>query len=142
MGRIVMGIDALASLPVFVIPAVFVRVKDGDTLIARLDLLPKGDVQATRTLRFAGFNAEECDSRDPIKRAKGDAAKKYLDYLLNEGEELVVTTKASDLYGRILCTIVRKRDGMDVIKVMQEKGHLTSVALYAQVNNFDKRCSK
>lgn len=86
--------------------AVAIRVVDGDTIHARVDL--GFDLRADMTLRLAGINAPE------MPTPAGLAAKTWLLERLNEtGGKLVVRTEKDrkERYGRYLATLlVNSRD--------------------------------
>lgn len=81
-----------------------IRVIDGDTVVASIDL---GIFTYRReTLRLYGINTSELNSKDPAERVKAIAAKNFLKENI-EGKRVFIKTHKDgfDKYGRFLATI-------------------------------------
>jgi micrococcal nuclease len=80
--------------------AIVLRVIDGDTVIADIDL---GFSTIRRTpIRLEGINTPELKSRIPEEKARAAAAKARLAELLPVGKTCYVRSTAYDKYGRVL----------------------------------------
>ncbi|MBA3875611.1 MAG: nuclease [Anaerolinea sp.] len=94
------------------------RVLDGDTIYARVDL--GLDVQTTLTLRLAGIDAPE------LPTVEGVAAKAHLAGLIGlpENSQVMIRTQKDkrERYGRYLATLIRA-DGLDINAQMITDGH-------------------
>ena len=93
------------------------RVVDGDTIDARLDLGLR--VEPVQRLRLAGIDAWA--TRGP-ERARGLVAKEALEGFLATGGPWIARTAKTGKYGRWLAQIVN-RQGDDVCRWMVEEGH-------------------
>lgn len=79
-------------------PAVVVKVTDGDTLKAELDL--GFSISTRQRLRLNGLNTPEKNTPE------GKAAKSWVkDWLTEHGPALIVETHAQEKYGRWLATV-------------------------------------
>ena len=105
------------------------RVVDGDTVDVTIDL--GFSIKYNCRVRLSGINAPESRTRDLEEKAKGLAAKKRLEELL-DAEELIIRTQldARGKYGRILGKIytgcnpwLSGDDEVCVNDVMIEEGH-------------------
>jgi len=82
------------------------RVVDGDTVIAEIDL--GCHVLIVREVRLVGINTPECNSKDPAERARAEAAKHRLNSLVGFGfpypPSAWIRTELDrgDKYGRLL----------------------------------------
>jgi micrococcal nuclease len=103
--------------PAFTYSAKIVRVIDGDTVVADIDLGMK-TWRHNESLRLLDVRAAELTGPDKVA---GQMAKEYLQTLMEEGEKvLVVTTKdKSDKYGRYLADIYLP-DGTHVNQLVRE----------------------
>ena len=95
--------------------AVLVRVVDGDTLDADIDL--GFDIKVKKRIRLAGINAPESRTRNKVEKKLGLAAKEKLIDLL-EGAANVFELESTEIgkFGRVLGRIhISKLAGKDVI---------------------------
>lgn len=94
-------------------PIELIRVHDGDTIVARIDL--GFSMQIVDRIRFAKFDAPE------LKDAKGVEARDFLSAYL-AGKKLILRTNRTDRdnYGRALGIVLA--GGIDVAEVMRAKG--------------------
>lgn len=82
-----------------------VRVVDGDTVIVHIDL-GWGVWLRDQTLRLAGIDAPEIRTRDKKEKARGIAAKEYLEQILGPpGSELAIRSDKRGKYGRWIATL-------------------------------------
>jgi micrococcal nuclease len=83
------------------------RVVDGDTIDVVLQL--GFDINMKARIRFAGINAPESRTRDPIEKEAGLAAKRYVENWCNDGDNQVIVETQLDekgKFGRILGRIL------------------------------------
>lgn len=81
-----------------------IRVIDGDTVVAAVDL--GFNVKLRHHFRLARINTPELNSPDPGTRAKAQAAKEELARLvLDQPVKLVSIKDRGDKYGRYLCEL-------------------------------------
>ena len=111
--------------------ATLVRVVDGDTVDAMIDL--GFDIQVKKRIRLAGINAPESRTRNKVEKKLGLAAKERLIELM-EGAANVFEIESKELgkYGRVIGTIyINKLAGKDVItqvcinEILVKEGHAT-----------------
>ncbi len=94
------------------------KVVDGDTIDLTIDL---GFYCITKQrFRLARINTEETNSSDPIKRAKGNDAKIFLDEYLNRSKCITVTSIKTEKYGRWLAEIFA--DGQNINDILVRYG--------------------
>tara|TARA_R100000781_G_C4079394_1_gene127184 strand:+ start:1484 stop:1858 length:375 start_codon:yes stop_codon:yes gene_type:complete len=111
--------------------AVLVRVVDGDTIDAIIDL--GFDVQVKKRIRLAGINAPESRTRNKVEKKLGLAAKERLiDILDGAANVFEIESKELGKYGRVLGKIyINKLAGKDVLTqvcindVLVKEGHAT-----------------
>ena len=102
--------------------AKLIRVVDGDTLDAEIDL--GFDVWVKKRIRLADINAWESRTRDKEEKAKGLRAKEWLqDALLNHDNEFVVVSTEVGKYGRCLGHIFVGDDLDSVNSRLIDEGH-------------------
>ena len=95
--------------------ATLVRVVDGDTVDAMIDL--GFDIKVKKRIRLAGINAPESRTRNKVEKKLGLAAKERLIELM-EGAANVFELESKEIgkYGRILGVIyINKLSGKDTI---------------------------
>lgn len=80
---------------VWTIPAVVVRVVDGDTIVVHMEIMP-GFVLHEAHVRVQGINAPE------INTVAGKAAKAVAETLLPVNAVITLTMETTDKYGRML----------------------------------------
>lgn len=98
--------------------AKLIRVIDGDTIKARVDL---GFYVATNiTIRLYGINAPESRTKDLEEKARGLAAKARLIELLGNGE-FVLNSQGTGKYGRWLGVIFA--NDRNVNQTLLDEGH-------------------
>lgn len=95
------------------VPAVVLRIVDGDT--ARLELDLGWHTYRVENCRVAGINAPEMNT------VEGKAAKVYAEQLLPVDTQVVFVSKQLDKYGRPLGHITR--NGADFGSLMVAAGH-------------------
>ena len=79
------------------------RVIDGDTIVVSIDL---GFSLTWQTpVRLYGINAPETNSQDPIERANGVLAKKWLTKQVDGKTVRLRSVKPKDKYGRYLAEV-------------------------------------
>jgi micrococcal nuclease len=98
--------------------AKLVRIIDGDTFVAELDLGFK--TSRKETVRLSGINTPESRTRDLEEKRHGLAAKKFLGAALLGTENLVVTVKDIGKYGRALGVVYA--DGLNINFELIDKG--------------------
>ena len=100
--------------------ATIVRVIDGDTVEAEIDL--GFDVHVRQTLRLAGINAPE--PRGATREA-GDDATIHLANLIEDGGRIMVHTEQDERgsFGRYLATLWGERGIRSINQQMIEDGH-------------------
>lgn len=99
------------------------RVVDGDTIDVVLQL--GFDINMKARIRFAGINAPESRTRDPIEKEAGLAAKRYVENWCNDGDNQVIVETQLDekgKFGRILGRILNL-DGECLNDEMLALGH-------------------
>jgi len=89
-----------------------VRVIDGDSFVARIDL--GFHIQLEKNIRLLGIDAPECRTLDETVKKYGLRAKEKLEEYLTGGDEKIIFVSASvdDKYGRGLGTVYK--EGKDV----------------------------
>ena len=111
--------------------AVLVRVVDGDTIDATIDL--GFDVQVKKRIRLAGINAPESRTRNKVEKKLGLAAKERLiDILDGAANVFEIESKELGKYGRVLGRLyINKLAGKDVLTqvcindMLVKEGHAT-----------------
>lgn len=98
-------------------PALVKRVIDGDTIVVTVDL--GFSIFHDMPLRMYGINAPETNSSNPVERANGLAAKRWLEDRVDGKSVLVQSVKPSDKYGRYLAE-VWLTDGLQEESVNQQ----------------------
>jgi micrococcal nuclease len=99
------------------------RVVDGDTIDVVLQL--GFDINMKARIRFAGINAPESRTRDPIEKEAGLAAKRYVENWCSDGDNQVIVETQLDekgKFGRILGRILNL-DGECLNDEMLALGH-------------------
>ena len=111
--------------------AVLVRVVDGDTIDAIIDL--GFDVQVKKRIRLSGINAPESRTRNKVEKKLGLAAKERLiDILDGAANVFEIESKELGKYGRVLGRLyINKLAGKDVLTqvcindMLVKEGHAT-----------------
>ena len=111
--------------------AVLVRVVDGDTIDAIIDL--GFDVQVKKRIRLAGINAPESRTRNKGEKKLGLAAKERLIEILDGAANVFeIDSKELGKYGRVIGKIyINKLAGKDVLTqvcindMLVKEGHAT-----------------
>ena len=109
--------------------AKLIRVIDGDTLDASIDL--GFDVWIKRRIRLAGINAYEVRTRNKKEKEKGLAAKARLEEVLERNSEFKLVSHGVVKYGRSLGEIhttktyikSNKYHGKSINKMLVKEGH-------------------
>ncbi len=103
--------------------AVVERIVDGDTLYALISL--GMDAYAYHSIRLLGINAPELFSGTPEERARGKAAKEYLESIAPPGTKcLLRTDKDRTTFGRYVASITLP-NGTDMASEMVRASHAT-----------------
>ena len=87
----------------WVVHGTLIRVIDGDTVVADLDLGWKTWLRDV-SIRLAGINAPELHADDEVTRTAARASRDAL--VLYEGAPITVTSHKLDKYGRVLANVV------------------------------------
>ena len=101
------------------------RVVDGDTIDVELDL--GFDIRLKARIRFAGINAPESRTRDPVEKQAGLAAKRYVEEWVSEREQQVIIQTTLDdrgKFGRVLGRVLNP-DGHCLNDELVSVGHAT-----------------
>jgi micrococcal nuclease len=103
----------------FIYSAKILRVIDGDTVVALMDL--GFSIKSKQTLRLIGINAPELHGADHVK---GLASKEYLQLKIEDHEVVVETIHDSqEKYGRYLATIWLDGDTVSVNEQLVRDGY-------------------
>jgi 2',3'-cyclic-nucleotide 2'-phosphodiesterase (5'-nucleotidase family)/endonuclease YncB( thermonuclease family)/DNA/RNA endonuclease YhcR with UshA esterase domain len=105
---------------------------DGDTLHLATPVL------GITKVRFVNVDAPETydypltTAADISQKEHGEAAKEYLNSLLQAGDEVIlkVGEEVSDDYGRLLAQVIRKSDGLNINLEMVEKGYASTYFIW------------
>ena len=100
------------------------RVIDGDTIDANIDL--GFDVSVKKRIRFMGINTPESRTRDLEEKARGLAAKARVQELLDEAEEVQLTSHGVGKFGRCLGELNLYNEGVTMVNLnnkLIEEGH-------------------
>jgi micrococcal nuclease len=100
-------------------PATLIRIIDGDTFKARIDL--GFSTYRNETVRMSGINTPESRTRDLKEKRHGLAAKKQLSDILTNADQLVIVVKDVGKFGRALGIVYA--DGLDVNVDLINKGY-------------------
>ena len=124
-------IVALAQPQTCAVPLADVRIQDGDTIHASLDL-PFGITIRDKTIRAADFDAWELSRArrtvnvTGVEIERGKRAKAALEELFAQGTPYATDTGKQDVYGRLLAVLwVKTREGrwVEVSEAMRREGH-------------------
>ncbi len=112
----------------YIYRAKLVRVVDGDTVDAMIDL--GFDIEVKKRIRFYGLDTWECRTRDLDEKKLGLAAKARTKELLSETSAkkgyFRIRSYGTGKYGRVLAEIFVQNDQglqIDVCKTLIEEGH-------------------
>ncbi|HYF84762.1 MAG TPA: 5'-nucleotidase C-terminal domain-containing protein [Clostridia bacterium] len=105
---------------------------DGDTLHLTTPVL------GITKVRFVNVDAPEtydyplATDADISQKEHGEAAKAYLNTLLEAGDEVIIKVgeEATDDYGRLLAQVIRKSDGLNINLEMVEEGYASSYFIW------------
>ena len=101
-----------------------IRIVDGDTLDAEIDI--GFDVFVKKRIRLFGIDTWESRTRDLEEKKKGLAAKAGLKELLQEnGNKFLLQSHELGKYGRVLGSIILD-DDRDACDILVEEGHAYS----------------
>lgn len=116
-GKLARAADATkADLFTYRTPAI--RVVDGDTLAVTIDLPPYNEID--KKLRLRGINCPEMDT------PAGNAAKRFVQALLDRAKSVLVTTTKPDKYDRYLADVFLVSESGEEIflnNALLESGH-------------------
>ena len=99
--------------------AKLVRIIDGDTFVAQLDLGFK--THKIETVRLSGINTPESRTRNAEEKRHGLAAKKFLGAALVKAEKITVMVKDIGKYGRAIGIVYV--DGLNINFELIDKGY-------------------
>jgi micrococcal nuclease len=110
----------------FVYPAKLLRVVDGDTCDAMIDL--GFSTFTKKRIRFMGVDTWESRTRNKEEKVKGLAAKAFTKDLLENSDNGKFLIKSHGLgkYGRVLGEIFVKGHDTSVNELLKENGHAYS----------------
>ena len=113
----------MAKLDKFIYNATLVRIVDGDTCDAMIDL--GFDTWVKKRIRFVGVDTWESRTRNLEEKKKGLEAKAYTKKMLEESNEGKFTLKSHGLgkYGRVLGEIFLKGEEQSLNELLKENGH-------------------
>ena len=113
----------MKNLDKFVYNAKLVRVVDGDTCDAMIDL--GFEVWVKKRIRFAGVDTWESRTRNKEEKKKGLEAKAYTKEMLESSDEGNFTLKSygTGKYGRVLGEIFIKGKDVSLNQLLKENGH-------------------
>jgi micrococcal nuclease len=106
-------------LPALSYPAQVLRVIDGDTLEARVEVWP-GHVVTTR-VRIAEIDAPELRARCRGERAQAEAARSALQNHLADGTTVLVGVRPDKYFGRVVADI--RVGNRDIGAALRAEGH-------------------
>jgi len=104
-------------------PAKLLRVVDGDTCDAMIDL--GFNTWVKKRIRFMGVDTWECRTRDKEEKVKGLAAKEFTKNLLEHSDEgkFLIKSHGVGKYGRVLGELFVKGEEKSVNELLKENGH-------------------
>jgi endonuclease YncB( thermonuclease family) len=102
-------------------PAEVLRVIDGDTFEARVNLWPGLDI--TTRVRLRGVDAPELKARCDVERIRAEAARKALRSLLDQGEVGISHVTLDKYGGRVVADTSTQRTP-DVSAALLGSGHV------------------
>jgi micrococcal nuclease len=104
-------------------PAKLLRVVDGDTADAMIDL--GFNIWVKKRIRFMGVDAWECRTRNKEEKVKGLAAKEFTKNLLenSDGGKFLIKSHGVGKYGRVLGELFVKGEERSVNELLVENGH-------------------
>jgi len=107
----------------FVYPAKLLRVVDGDTCDAMIDL--GFDIHVKKRIRFMGIDTWESRTRDKEEKKKGLAAKEFTNKMLSDSDDgkFLIKSFGVGKYGRVLGEIFVKGHDVSVNELLKENGH-------------------
>jgi len=107
----------------FIYSAKLLRVVDGDTADAMIDL--GFNTWVKKRIRFMGVDTWECRTRDLEEKKKGLAAKAFTKNLLENSDEgkFLVKSHGVGKYGRVLGELYVKGHVKSVNTLLKEHGH-------------------
>ena len=113
----------MKNLDKFVYNAKLVRVVDGDTCDAMIDL--GFDTWVKKRIRFAGVDTWESRTRNKEEKKKGLEAKAYTKKMLESSDEGNFTLKSygTGKYGRVLGEIFLEGEDASLNQLLKENGH-------------------
>ena len=111
------------KLDPWVYNARLIRVVDGDTIDANIDL--GFDVSVKKRIRFMGVDTWESRTRNLEEKKKGLAAKAYVKDLLENSDngKFSIISHGKGKYGRVLGEIFVKGHEKSVNELLKENGH-------------------
>lgn len=120
-----------------ILKASVVSVYDGDTATLAVKWL---DLVKQSRVRFAGINAAEITSADPVVLARAQAAKDFVVQHLPIGSEVIVQSHVVDNYGRMLGTIyLKKTDTKSLNQMLIDAGLVDVMSIKKQISEIKKQ---
>lgn len=107
------------------VPAVVLRVVDGDNLIVRARIWPQHEV--TTSVRIRGIDTPELKSRCRAERRLAEEARAALAALVDGGDVLLSSISGDKYHGRVLATVT-SAGGIDAAGILLETGHAAPYA--------------
>lgn len=98
------------------------RIVDGDTIVCHVELSPRIKMHEEH-VRLAGVNAPELNSPDPVVREAAQDARAFVQMLLPTGTRITLRAHGLEKYGRMLATVLRQSDGLDISAELLSHNH-------------------
>ena len=98
-----------------------VRVIDGDTFVAKIDLEKELEMTLTRRIRLYGINAPE---KQGETKEQGLSSKIYLESRIRDAKLIELEIYKQDAFGRLLAEVYV--DGVNLCEEMLQKGYAVS----------------
>ena len=106
--------------------ATCLRIIDGDTVVARIDL--GFHIAVEKTLRLSGVNCPPCRTKDLIEKRKGMAAKgRVADLMEENGFQFTMKSFGTGKYGRVIANIEFPQG--DLAEILGAEGHAVKMEM-------------
>ncbi len=116
----------------FVYRAKLLRLIDGDTLVATIDM--GFHTWRETTIRLVGIN---CPERKGETREEGEAATAFVAKLIQPGDPLLVQSQAADAFGRALALVWIGQAERSLNRMIVEAGHAVAWGHEALTESLD-----
>ncbi|MHB1393244.1 MAG: 5'-nucleotidase C-terminal domain-containing protein [Clostridia bacterium] len=112
--------------------SVIASIVDGDTLHLTTPVLGVTKVRFVNVDTPETYDYPLTTTADISQKEHGEAAKAYLNTLLEAGDEVIVKVgeEATDDYGRLLAQVIRKSDGLNINLEMVEEGYASTYFIW------------